>query len=171
MIPRALRCPFLLLLTASCGGSVSFGGLTKEDAGAIRSPGVSDPGPTGSPVTFCDSGAAERILKTYCASCHDEGPASQAGFDFVLDVGRLTTACTNTKGRFIVPGDPNRSAIYERAANNTMPPPVPYASAQAQLPRPTTADIAIVREWIASCLGPDQGGCAPAPPPDSGALP
>jgi WD40 repeat protein len=77
------------------------------------------------------------ILKTHCHRCHGEGGSVEGGFNFALDLPRLT-------GRgLVVPGDPDRSPLFRRVAKGQMPPP-------GETPRPADADVAALRAWIAA---------------------
>lgn len=108
---------------------------------------------------------ATDILRTYCAQCHGGGDSGarqgQPPFDFVLDFQRMMTARSATVPDprdpalgmvFIVPGYPEYSRVYQRIANNEMPPMLPVGL--DPLPRPTISDLSVLYTWIASCMGP-----------------
>jgi hypothetical protein len=127
-------------------------------------------------VDACDAtrSKARTILETNCAFCH-EAPGNQANFDFILELDKLKTAVSSTGQRFVVPGDPDQSRIYQRMSVGEMPP-------AGRMPRPSMADIEVIRQWIVSCFDgtggwdrPDAGagGGAPdggdaGPPPGCG---
>jgi hypothetical protein len=100
----------------------------------------------------CDSlrTQARRILETNCASCHQD-PANQANFSFCMDVDRLAMSVSSTGKRFLVPGSPEQSRLFERVANGEMPPAIVTQ-------RPTSADVMTLRQWIAGCVMLGSGG-------------
>jgi hypothetical protein len=101
---------------------------------------------------------ARTILETSCASCH-QVPNVMANFDFILDLELLKTRTTSsTNQRFVIPGDPDNSRLYQRIAGGEMPP------SSARVPRPTANDVAMIREWITRCLDGSSGW----PTPDGG---
>jgi hypothetical protein len=95
------------------------------------------------------------ILTAYCAGCHT-GPSAQGlpQFNFVLDDSTLMTAVWNRAGqaplRFVIPGDPEHSALYIRASTDM--PPIPTDLSTARLPSATLSDLSVLREWITHCL-------------------
>jgi hypothetical protein len=119
----------------------------------------------------CDQNRAKvrTVLETNCAFCH-QAPASMGHFDFVLEPDTLTTATGTTGARFVVPGMPDQSRLYQRAAAGEMPP-------AGRMPRPSEGDIAVLRDWIAACVmmgtgAPrDAGGAAPTPDAGSADVP
>jgi WD40 repeat protein/mono/diheme cytochrome c family protein len=78
---------------------------------------------------------AEAVLKTHCHRCHGQNGSLEGGFNYVLDRDKLVTR------KKIVPGQIEQSPLYKRIATGKMPP------ADVQ-PRPSAADIAIVKSWI-----------------------
>ena len=100
----------------------------------------------------CDSTRVQAlaILKADCAGCH-EAPASTGNFNFVLDVNTLITTNSSTGAKFVAPGDPADSRIYQRIAAGEMPPP-------GVSPRPSTSDISLLSNWITNCTLPSTGG-------------
>jgi hypothetical protein len=74
-----------------------------------------------------------------------------ANFSFVLDVDILATAVSSTGKRFIVPGYPQQSRLYERVANGEMPPAVITT-------RPNGSDLQALAQWISSCINLGTGG-------------
>jgi hypothetical protein len=139
-------------------GRVATGGQggTAPGAGGSGAGGApSGAGGAGMPVVVCDEirVQARKILETNCAFCH-QAPANMGHFDFVLDPDTLTTATGTTGARFAVPGSPDESRLYRRAAAGEMPP-------AGKMPRPSMSDVAVLREWIATCLAmgsPPMGG-------------
>jgi hypothetical protein len=113
-----------------------------EDGGTTRDPCVQ----TSAQVT--------EILTENCSRCHAP-PASMGSFQSILDFPKLVTLRSNSVKdpvtgvpvRMLVPGDPDASRVYRRAAGNEMPP-------QNATPRPTLSDISVLRTWIQSCLPP-----------------
>jgi len=159
------------------GFSTAAGG---SGPSADSGPGSSAGGGPGSGVDggdACDTtrSQARTILETNCAFCH-EVPGNQANFDFILELDKLRTAVASTGERFVVPGDPEHSRIYQRISAGEMPP-------AGRMPRPSMSDVAVIRQWIASCFDgtggwdrPDggagdslpDGGMDSGPPPGCG---
>jgi mono/diheme cytochrome c family protein len=75
------------------------------------------------------------IFKANCYRCHGQEGANEGGFNYVLDRQRLVA------GRKIVPGDSAQSRLFKKLKKEEMPP-------EDEKPRPTQADIGIIREWI-----------------------
>jgi hypothetical protein len=95
------------------------------------------------------------ILEAYCAGCHGHQPAQGLPpWDFVLDDQRLVTEVWQRAGQpdqhFVIPGDPDHSALYTRAATDM--PPVPTDLGTQRAPWPTASDLSVLREWIMRCL-------------------
>jgi hypothetical protein len=93
----------------------------------------------------CDAvnASAFKVLKMHCSGCHQH-PFNQANFSFVLDVDKLVMSTSSTGKKFMVPGRPDDSRIYERVKNNEMPPAVVTV-------RPTRDDLGSLWQWITSC--------------------
>jgi hypothetical protein len=114
---------------------------------------------------------ARAILQRNCSGCHAP-PAAMGGFRSVLDFPVLVTLTSTTQRdlltgepvRLVIPGDPDGSRLYRRAAGGEMPPM--RDASLPPLPRPTISDISVLRQWIGVCL-PDVP--APAPLVDAGA--
>jgi hypothetical protein len=158
--PRASSSGITSVAPSAPIGQVG-GSPGKMDAGPRPDPGA----PAADGCTMVRS-AALRILKTNCAPCHQE-PANQANFSFCLDVDRLASATSSTGKKFLVPGSPEMSRLFERVANNEMPP-------AAITQRPTKDDVTSLRQWIASCAQPGIGGFGKldgGAPPDVAAEP
>ena len=109
---------------------------------------------------------AHAILKANCGICHDIGAASSGvpRFDFVMDDEQLKVKTWERMGqaaeRFLIPGDPNKSVIYERAAISRNMPPVQGDPQQPYYPRVTYSEASVLREWILNCF---EGGPVAAP--------
>jgi hypothetical protein len=118
--------------------------------------------------TPCDKTAldAHNILKTNCGSCHDIGAASFGvpRFDFIMDDDQLKTKTWDRMGqpslRFVIPGDPDNSVIYERATAKRDMPPVQADPGQPFYPRITYSQGSVLREWILNCF---EGGAVATP--------
>jgi hypothetical protein len=100
------------------------------------------------------------LLTTKCVPCHTP---SNPPLNFITDVERLTTASSPTpsyapNARYVVPGKPEDSLIYIRAAiNKDMPLQNPLAPSNGL----TVSESSVLREWIASCVPgakPEAGG-------------
>lgn len=102
---------------------------------------------------------AHGILDAHCKSCHAIGAASMGvpRFDFVLDDAQLMTRSWTREGaapiRFLIPGDPDNSAIYQRAVMNRDMPPVQADPQQPFYPRITYSQSSVLHEWIEKCFG------------------
>lgn len=83
---------------------------------------------------------ATAVLTQFCSKCHGPG-TNVAKFDYVLDPQKLESS-----GK-IEPGDAAGSPLYHRMVAGEMPP----ATAAK---KPSTADIAVIHDWIESCLTP-----------------
>ena len=77
---------------------------------------------------------AKAVLDTYCSRCHNANNAN-GGMGYILNVDDLIA---NGK---VVRNDPDRSPIYKRASNGSMPP------ANIEL-RPDAKDVEVIRVWI-----------------------
>jgi hypothetical protein len=156
--------------TGSGGAGPSGTGGAPATPGVMNTPpqvaadGGADPAPTLDCQQISDQ--ARSILRANCAFCH-QAPGREGNFDFILDFNTLMKAVGTTGKRFAVPGMPDQSRLFQRAAAGEMPP-------AGRMPRPGPDDIRVLREWIQSCLvaGPSDGPDAGAPPPgDSGTAP
>ena len=77
----------------------------------------------------------QAILTRHCARCHGQDGSVEGGFNFVADLPKLLA-----RGK-IIAGQPEASPLFRRMANGSMPP------AEEQ-PRPSAADLALLRRWI-----------------------
>lgn len=117
---------------------------------------------------------ATAILQQHCAGCHAP-PAGMGGFRSILDFPTLVTLVSNTQRdpatnepvRLVIPGDPDSSRVYRRVAGGEMPPA--RDASLPQLPSPTTSEVSILREWIASCLPATEASAEPSRPPSADA--
>jgi hypothetical protein len=126
---------------------------------------------TGKDVCEATGAQAMDVLTTYCGKCHGSNTASNSGEPpySVLDVEALKTMVwmnhpdpvTGQGFRFLAPGRPERSLIFVRVLDRTMP----KQPTDVQLPRepaPSVSDTALLHHWIKSCLGSDPlGGNVP----------
>jgi hypothetical protein len=110
---------------------------------------------------------AHQILKNNCGVCHDIGAASSGvpRFDFLMDDDQLKVKTWERMGqpaaRFLIPGDPDNSVIYQRTAIARNMPPL-QGDPQAPLyPRVTYSEASVLREWILNCF--EGGGAVAAP--------
>jgi hypothetical protein len=112
---------------------------------------------------------ARQILTTYCSECHAP-PGAAGNFSSILDFPTLITLRSATAKdpetmdpvRLLIPGQPEKSRLYQRARSGEMPPMRPPS--EPQLRRPTISSISLLRTWIQSCLGNDPVSAAPAGP-------
>ncbi len=77
------------------------------------------------------------ILEANCYRCHGQEGASEGGFNFILDLEKLARTV-------VKPRSPAGSLLYKRLSatdEDVMPP-------EGENPRPSAADIAVVRSWI-----------------------
>ena len=130
--------------------SIPLEKLSEADREYVRSqtgdkPAPADPPKTDPPATKPGPApggeklaeAAEAVLRTSCYRCHGQEGTSEGGFNFVLNLEKLTRTHVKPKA----PGD---SPLFERITANddsVMPPP-------DEKPRPSPADIAAVKAWI-----------------------
>ena len=92
-----------------------------------------------------------KIFKKHCVECHGKAgerasdlKRAKGDFDFIYDVSALLSARTEKGKRFIVPGDPGASLLFELIESDEMP-------EEANLfVRPALEDDekAAVRKWI-----------------------
>ncbi len=78
---------------------------------------------------------AQNVLKANCYRCHGQDGAVEGGMNYVLDLDKLVAR------KKVVPGQPDKSPLYNRVINNIMPP-------GDEQPRPSDADKAILKQWI-----------------------
>jgi WD40 repeat protein len=78
----------------------------------------------------------QAILSHHCSRCHGDDGSIEGGFNFVGDLRKLLA-----RGK-IIAGQPDMSPLFRRMAEGSMPPP-------EEQPRPSAADLALLRRWIA----------------------
>jgi hypothetical protein len=106
---------------------------------------------------------AAAIRMRVCSGCHGLAGAQGAPLTFILDDSKLingkSRSSTNAGKTYVIPGDPDSSLIYRRAAIvRDMPPgstDVRYSSSSLSI-----SDCSVLREWILNCTG--------APPASTG---
>jgi tetratricopeptide (TPR) repeat protein len=82
---------------------------------------------------------AGHFFRTYCHRCHGQDGANEGGFNYVVDLARLTAR------RKVVPGNAGKSRLFRRLidAGDPMPP-------VEEKIRPGKDDIALIKTWIES---------------------
>jgi WD40 repeat protein/mono/diheme cytochrome c family protein len=78
---------------------------------------------------------AKAVLDANCHRCHGQDGNIEGGFNYVLDRDKLVAR------NKIVPGHADQSPLYKKASTGKMPP-------AGEKPRPSDADIAVLKEWI-----------------------
>jgi WD40 repeat protein len=79
---------------------------------------------------------AQQVLKATCYRCHGQEGNNEGGFNYVIDAKQLVAR------KKIVPGKPDESKLLKRIIKGDMPP-------EDEKPRPSEADIATLKAWIA----------------------
>lgn len=80
---------------------------------------------------------AQAVLKTNCYRCHGQDGVFEGGMNFILDPAKLIAR------KKIVPGKPAESPLLLRIEKGAMPP-------AGESPRPSPAEIAILKQWVAA---------------------
>src|SRR5262249_643540 len=80
---------------------------------------------------------AQAILKANCHRCHGRDGAVEGGMNYILDRDKLFAR------KKIVPGEAERSPLFKRMSSGKMPP-------AGEQPRPSSSDLAIIKQWIES---------------------
>src|SRR6187200_755433 len=63
------------------------------------------------------AGQVQRIFEAKCADCHGSHlPKPKGKFGYVLDIGRVAK-----NAKYISPGDPETSELFQMVKNNEMP--------------------------------------------------
>jgi WD40 repeat protein len=75
------------------------------------------------------------VLDAHCHRCHGKDGAIEGGMNFILDRDKLVAR------KKVLPGKPDESPLFKRVASGKMPPP-------GEQPRPTSEDLAQLRQWI-----------------------
>lgn len=174
---RTVRLAFLLALTVLAPLEACF--QTLDTTASSRSAAVppttnvlvTQIDPAGAPIELgaadaatsadpCDKTRRDKtqILTAYCARCHSGSAAvGLPPWDFVLDDQKLVTETWVRAGqpaqRFVIPGDPDHSALYQRMVLVQDMPPQPTDLGTPANPSPSAADGTVIREWILNCLG------------------
>ncbi|MGH7172760.1 MAG: c-type cytochrome domain-containing protein [Gemmataceae bacterium] len=78
---------------------------------------------------------AQTILKANCHRCHGRDGAVEGGLNYILDRDKLIAR------KKVLPGKAEQSPLFKRIAAAKMPPP-------GEQPRPSPADLAIIKQWI-----------------------
>ena len=153
-------------LVSGCGRGL-LGISSTENRDASLAEVDPNPVPAGKSVCFPDHPAscdqtcrdATQILWKNCAGCHGT-PSTARGaptWDFLLDPQKLVTETWTREGqpaiRFVLPGDPGHSAIYQRAVINKDMPPLYTDPTIASPARVSDSDGQILHDWIADCIG------------------
>ena len=145
----------------ACGGAQGFAcmfpvnttdpgvGLKADEGGEVTQNAASGDG-----CAKVDLDATD-ILQRKCAGCHDgPGTAMNSPLTFIMDPDQLMTRPPSmqfTGERYVLPGNPARSLIYQRAVINK---DMPYSSSTlvpANLL--TVSESSVLYQWIASCVG------------------
>jgi hypothetical protein len=131
---------------------------------ATSDAGTSSSLPPGSVAFSCDTvrSLSRASLVTNCAYCH-QAPGNSTSvyatglFNFILELDKITTLKSNvfTGVSYVAAGDPDKSLIYQRASNGTMPP-------AGITRRPGTSELALLRAWITNCVDGSSVGWPPA---------
>jgi hypothetical protein len=122
--------------------------------------------PAGCAQTCLD---AQTIMQNFCNVCHETGAIGN--MKNPLDYHSLSNVKASSKypGQvYVLPGDPDRSLLYQRTAvQQDMPPP---STIDSPIPEPNISDFSVLREWILNCI-PNVPGfdAGPPPSPDAGA--
>lgn len=175
MRPHVVRLTLLLALVVLAPLVGCFQKLdptaSSQSAASATDALVTEIDPSSAPIALSQTDAAmssdpcdktrqdkTQILTAYCAKCHS-GPAAVGlpPWDFVLDDQKLVTETWVRAGqpaeRFVIPGDPDYSALYQRMALVQDMPPQPTDSSTPPNPKPSPADNTVIRAWILNCLG------------------
>ena len=101
------------------------------------------------------------ILNTSCAGCHTGSqPISGIPELDIMDLSGTKTGLAVGQGfagkniRYLIPGDPEKSLIYFRMVQGSMPKPASDINA-IQVRIPTPSDFSLLNAWIKLCIGRD----------------
>lgn len=98
-------------------------------------------------------GNVKKIFKKHCVECHGKPgerakdlKRAKAGFDFIYDVSALLNGRSKKGHRYIVPGDPDASKLFELVKSDEMPEDAAF------FVRPALEDSekAVLKKWIGS---------------------
>jgi serine/threonine-protein kinase len=93
------------------------------------------------------------IIKANCGRCHGPGGSEEDGIDYFGDVPKMIA---NKK---VVPGNPARSRILLRATPGGGMPP------EGEQPRPSAADLEVLKTWISALPAAGATAANNTPPP------
>jgi len=99
------------------------------------------------------------VITTSCAGCHTGENPLVDGFD-LFDLQGTKKGMAHGQSfagkqlRYLIPGDPNKSLIYYRIEQGSMPMAAQDPSGIA-VRRPTISDISLLNGWIKFCVGID----------------
>ena len=77
----------------------------------------------------------QAVFKAHCYRCHGQNGAIEGGLNYIADLSKLVAR------KKVLPGNADGSRLFKRIDEGTMPPP-------EENPRPSPADIALVKKWI-----------------------
>jgi hypothetical protein len=117
------------------------------------------------------------IRQRSCSPCHTAAAGTSAAackckLTDIMDDTTLSAPSSTSQSfqddagnpaRYLIPGSPQASLIWERMSGESMPPPQTLADqllgldAGSQIVYPTPEDVSILYEWITSCVGNDGG--------------
>ena len=117
------RLPFLLLVAVLAALEPATSGLSRDNTKSAGSPTFDDIRP---------------LLQAKCAKCHNE-KTLKADLDLTSAVGILKGG---ESGAVVVPGKPEKSLLFEKVHDGTMPP--------GKKDRLTDAEVGSIKNWIAS---------------------
>lgn len=83
------------------------------------------------------------IFAQHCNKCHGPAGSRKAGIEYIAERSALE------ENGYLVPGSPNDSMIYLRLIDADDPMP-PKDADTSEYPRPTTEQIATIKQWIES---------------------
>ncbi|MBL8793544.1 MAG: protein kinase, partial [Planctomycetia bacterium] len=79
---------------------------------------------------------ARQVLQAHCYHCHGQDGNVEGGFNFVLDREQLVT-----RRKMIVPGDADRSRLFQRVRGGDMPP-------ESEGKPLSEEELTVLRRWI-----------------------
>jgi hypothetical protein len=110
--------------------------------------------------------AESLVIRTRsCAPCHQTpNTLSGTSLTYILEDSMLVTGSSTDNPppvRFLIPGDPAGSFIYQKVSSGAMPPPneqILGGDAAAALVYPTPSDVSVLYGWILNCVQGTDGG-------------
>jgi WD40 repeat protein/mono/diheme cytochrome c family protein len=94
------------------------------------------------------------VFQASCYRCHGQNGAIEGGVNYIGDLSKLVAR------KKVIPGNADGSRLFKRLDEGTMPPP-------EENPRPSPADIALVKKWI-DAGAPGAQAAAPRSPISQG---